>query len=38
MTQILEAKNRQAAGVTAPAQGLCLMQVMYEKDGSMKEI
>ena len=33
MTEILEAKNRQAAGFTAPAQGLCLMQVMYNKDG-----
>lgn len=30
MTAILEAKDRQAAGMTAPAQGLCLNGVLYE--------
>ena len=29
--EILEAKDRQAAGVTAPPQGLMLMQIEYEK-------
>lgn len=29
MTQILAAENRQAAGFTAPAKGLCLMKVDY---------
>ena len=29
MTSILEAKNRAAAGFTAPAMGLCLMKVVY---------
>ena len=29
--EILQAKNRQAAGFTAPAQGLCLLQVMYKE-------
>lgn len=32
MTAILEAKNRQAAGFTAPAKGLCLSGVLYEGD------
>lgn len=30
MTEILDALDRQAAGFTAPAEGLCLMQVWYE--------
>ncbi len=30
--EILEAKNRKSAGVTAPPQGLMLMQIEYEKD------
>lgn len=30
MTDILQAKDRQAAGVTAPAEGLCLTGVMYQ--------
>lgn len=30
MKEILEAKDRQAAGVTAPAEGLCLAGVLYE--------
>lgn len=30
MTAVLEAKDRQAAGYTAPAEGLCLMRVIYE--------
>ena len=29
--EIMEAKDRQAAGVTAPPQGLMLMQIEYEK-------
>ena len=29
ITQILEAKNREKAGYTAPGQGLCLLQVKY---------
>jgi len=29
MTNILEGRQRQLAGFTAPAQGLTLMQVMY---------
>ena len=29
VTDILEAKNRQAAGFTAPAEGLCLVRVDY---------
>ena len=28
---ILRAKDRQAAGFTAPAEGLCLVQVIYEE-------
>lgn len=32
MQQILAAENREAAGYTAPACGLTLMQVKYEKD------
>jgi len=28
--EILEAKDRQAAGVTAPPQGLMLMQIEYQ--------
>lgn len=32
MSQVLEAQNRQAAGATAPAEGLCLAGVLYEKD------
>lgn len=31
MLEILQAKNRQMAGFTAPAQGLCLMRVLYEE-------
>lgn len=30
--EILEAKDRKSAGVTAPPQGLMLMQIEYEKD------
>ncbi|MBQ8280059.1 MAG: tRNA pseudouridine(38-40) synthase TruA [Roseburia sp.] len=30
MTELLEAKERAQAGVTAPAQGLCMMQVDYQ--------
>ena len=30
MTALLEAKNRAQAGVTAPAQGLCMMKVDYQ--------
>ena len=30
MTELLEAKNRALAGVTAPAQGLCMMKVDYQ--------
>ncbi|MEF9945147.1 MAG: tRNA pseudouridine(38-40) synthase TruA [Lachnospiraceae bacterium] len=30
MKEIIEAKNRKAAGVTAPAQGLMLMEIDYE--------
>ncbi len=30
MTEVLEAKDRQAAGVTAPAEGLCLESVDYD--------
>ncbi len=30
MTAILEGRNRELAGMTAPAQGLCLIQVEYE--------
>jgi tRNA pseudouridine38-40 synthase len=29
MTEILEARNRSAAGATAPARGLCLLEVEY---------
>jgi tRNA pseudouridine38-40 synthase len=29
MTKILEARNRSAAGATAPASGLCLVEVEY---------
>ena len=29
ISEILEAKNRQMAGPTAPAQGLCLIKVDY---------
>lgn len=29
MSEILEQKNREAAGVTVPAKGLCLMEVSY---------
>ena len=29
MARIIEAKDRKAAGYTAPAQGLCLMKVDY---------
>lgn len=29
MTELIESKDRKAAGVTAPAQGLCLMKVDY---------
>ena len=29
MSDLLEAKNREAAGYTAPPQGLCLMEVYY---------
>lgn len=32
MSQVLEAQNRQAAGATAPAEGLCLAGVLYGKD------
>lgn len=32
MTQILEAKDRQTAGYTAPPEGLCLAKVNYESD------
>ena len=32
MKNVLEAKDRQAAGVTAPAQGLCLAGVLYEEE------
>ena len=31
MTQILESLDRQAAGFTAPAEGLCLAEVCYEE-------
>lgn len=30
MPQILSGRNRELAGITAPAQGLCLMEVKYE--------
>jgi tRNA pseudouridine38-40 synthase len=30
MPELLEAKKRAEAGFTAPAKGLCLMQVDYE--------
>lgn len=36
MTQILEQKNREAAGITAPAQGLFLMKVEYEKNPAVQ--
>ena len=36
MEEILGAKNRQAAGFTAPAQGLMLMEVFYEGSGWRK--
>lgn len=32
MRQVLEAQDRQAAGVTAPAEGLCLAEVLYGDD------
>ena len=32
MENVLEAKDRQAAGVTAPAGGLCLAGVLYEEE------
>ena len=32
MTQILEAEDRQAAGYTAPPEGLCLAEVRYNMD------
>lgn len=38
MTEILEAKSRPAAGFTAPAQGLCLMRVMYDTDSKAEGI
>lgn len=30
MTEVLQVQNRQAAGFTAPAEGLCLLHVRYE--------
>nr|WP_320050668.1 tRNA pseudouridine(38-40) synthase TruA [uncultured Desulfuromonas sp.] len=35
MAQILEQRQRCQAGLTAPPQGLCLMQVWYEKNAEM---
>ena len=32
MTEILKAKNREAAGFTAPARGLTLLEVRYDKE------
>jgi len=29
ITEILEAKDRQAAGPLAPAEGLCLIRIVY---------
>ncbi|HJC47399.1 MAG TPA: tRNA pseudouridine(38-40) synthase TruA [Candidatus Lachnoclostridium pullistercoris] len=37
MTDILEAKDRQAAGFTAPPEGLCLMQVDYGAAGEERK-
>ena len=35
ITRILEARNRSAAGATAPASGLYLVEVEYEGDRSL---
>lgn len=35
--EILEAKNREAAGVTAPPQGLVLVEIKYEEESETRE-
>ena len=38
MKEILEAKDRGAAGPKAPAEGLCLMEIRLFPDGFPEEI
>jgi len=36
MEDVITAKHRLSAGMTAPAQGLCLMEVFYDKDALLR--